>query len=94
MAARPVFSLLAEQRNSCPPQRTGRRAARALKNLCSSSWAAEGRLLGSFTRHLATMSRMDLLKCFLPVSLSSVGGGFWIVISSTCRATRRQSQPS
>lgn len=32
-----------------------------------------------------TLSRLGrtLEKCFLPVSLSSVGGGLWIVISST-----------
>lgn len=57
---------------------------RTLKNLCSSSCAAVGRLAGSLTRHLATTSRMYLEKCFFPVSCSSVGGGFWIVISSTC----------
>ena len=52
-----------------------------------------GRLEGSFTRHLATTSRMALEKCFLPLSCSSVGGGFWIVISSTChQATQASSQ--
>ena len=59
-------------------------AAATLKNLCSSSCAAVGRRAGSLTRHLATMSRMALEKCFF-ASLSSDGGGFWMVISSTCR---------
>ena len=66
---------------------------RTLKNLCSSSCAAVGRFAGSFTRHLATTSRMYLEKCFFPLSCSSVGGGFWIVISSTCTHPRAKLIP-
>ena len=50
-----------------------------------------GRLAGSLTRHLATTSRMYLEKCFFPLSCSSVGGGFWIVIRSTCSSSGKSN---
>ena len=37
--------------------------------------AAVGRLVGSFTRHLATSSRIALLKCFLLLSAGGREGG-------------------
>ena len=37
--------------------------------------AAVGRFVGSLTRHLATSSRIALLKCFLLLSAAGGGGG-------------------
>lgn len=48
----------------------------------------------TLTRHLATSSRMALLKCRRLLSLSSVGGGFCSVISSTCRGARARGRSS
>ena len=56
----------------------------SLRNLCSSSLLADGRLDGSFCRHRVTNSRSAREKC-LPSACfsSSVGAGFCNVMSKT-----------
>ena len=57
----------------------------SFRNLCSSSFAALGRRLGSFCRHTETKSRSPRVK-WCPVSAcsaSSCGGGFCRVMSRT-----------
>mmetsp|Transcript_9949 Transcript_9949/g.36387 ORF Transcript_9949/g.36387 Transcript_9949/m.36387 type:complete len:204 (-) Transcript_9949:615-1226(-) len=54
-----------------------------LKNLCSSSFEADGLFDGSFWRHIATTSLKYLVNLPLSPSTSNVGGGFCKVMRRT-----------
>ena len=54
-----------------------------LKNLCSSSLAAEGRSAGSLVRQSLTTSLMPLLNFRSGFSDSSEGGSCWRIIMKT-----------